>query len=384
MLKINTKSIILFFVLVFYTMILSPTLLIVSPNLYFNYINPIVWFLCFIVGFLFFRNDYCRKKYKYDFLQIVIISVIVYLIIFYMSGIVTGYVKLPYARNIKGITLNLIRFVLPLFFMEYVRQCLINRSGKNKILLIIITGIFAFINILTQTYNFSLITLDDFFDLTFSIVIYELGKSMLFSYLTYRSDFVSSMVYAIIPKILLYLIPIIPDLNWFLEGSLNLLVIFIVYYVCNNFYLNKSVVRSKKKKMYFTIIPLLIILLPMVFLVSGIFKYQLLAILSNSMVPVYSRGDAVLIEKINTEEEKSKLQKGDIIVFTYNDRKILHRIINISEDSNGERIYKTKGDNLKEEDGWYVHNKDIEGKYICTIYKIGYPSVWISEWSVSK
>lgn len=384
MLKINTKSTILFFVLVFYTMILSPVLLISCPNLYFNYINPIVWFLCFIVGFLFFRNDYCRKKYKYDFLQIVIISVIVYLIIFYMSGIVTGYAKLPYARNIKGILLNLIRFVLPLFFMEYVRQCLINRSGKNKVVLIIITGIFAFINILAQTYNFSLITLNDFFDLAFSIVVFEIGKSMLFSYLTYRSDFVSSTLYAVLPKILLYIIPVVPDLNWFLEGSLNILVIFIIYYTCNNFYLNKSIVRSKRKKVYFTITPLLVILLPIVFLVSGVFKYQLVAILSNSMVPTYSRGDAVLIEKIDTEEKKNKLKKGDVIVFTYNNRRILHRIINISEASNGERIYKTKGDNLKEEDAWYVHNKDIEGKYMFTIYKIGYPSVWISEWTISK
>lgn len=384
MLKINTKSTILFFVLVFYTMILSPVLLISCSNLYFNYINPIVWFLCFIVGFLFFRNDYCRKKYKYDFLQIVIISVIVYLIIFYMSGIVTGYAKLPYARNIKGILLNLIRFVLPLFFMEYVRQCLINRSGKNKIVLIIITGIFAFINILMQTYNFSLITLNDFFELAFSIVIFEIGKSMLLSYLTYRSDFVSSALYAILPKILLYIIPVVPDLNWFLEGSLNILVIFIIYYTCNNFYLNKSIVRSKRKKVYFTIIPLLVILLPIVFLVSGIFKYQLVAILSNSMVPTYSRGDAVLIEKIDTDEKKNKLKKGDVIVFTYNNRRILHRIINISEASNGERIYKTKGDNLEEEDAWYVHNKDIEGKYMFTIYKIGYPSVWISEWTISK
>lgn len=384
MLKINTKSTILFFVLVFYTMILSPVLLISCSNLYFNYINPIVWFLCFIVGFLFFRNDYCRKKYKYDFLQIVIISVIVYLIIFYMSGIVTGYAKLPYARNIKGILLNLIRFVLPLFFMEYVRQCLINRSGKNKVVLIIITGIFAFINILAQTYNFSLITLNDFFDLAFSIVVFEIGKSMLFSYLTYRSDFVSSTLYAVLPKILLYIIPVVPDLNWFLEGSLNILVIFIIYYTCNNFYLNKSIVRSKRKKVYFTITPLLVILLPIVFLVSGVFKYQLVAILSNSMVPTYSRGDAVLIEKIDTEEKKNKLKKGDVIVFTYNNRRILHRIINISEASNGERIYKTKGDNLKEEDAWYVHNKDIEGKYMFTIYKIGYPSVWISEWTISK
>lgn len=377
MLKGNTKSKVILILLFLYTCLSFP-LLKLDANLYFNFINPILWILLFLFGIYFFKSDYCRKKYKYDFIQIVIISVIVYLIIYYMSGLVTGYVLLPYARGFIAILKNLMKFVLPIALIEYVRGYLINRSGKKKTILIIITGIFALLNIIIAAYNFSVLSIDDLFDLIFSIVIPEIAKSMLLTYLTYRSDFIPSLLYVIIPSMLLYIIPIIPDLNWFLEGSFQLLLAFIVYFVCYNFYIKRYDVTRRKKKVYISLVPILIIIVPILFLVSGVFKYQLMAILTNSMVPVYARGDAVLVEHLE-DTEKKELKKGDIIVFIYNDRRILHRIIEIKEDYSGKRVYKTKGDNLENEDAWEIFDKDIEAKYICTVYKIGYPSVWISE-----
>lgn len=377
MLKNNAKSNIILILLIFYTCFSFP-LLSLNANVYFNFINPILWMILLLFGLYFFKDDYCRKKYKYDFIQIVIISVIIYLIIYYMSGLVTGYVMLPYARGFIDILKNIIRFVLPIALMEYVRGYLVNRSGKKKIILIVITGIFAILNIITEAYNFSVLSMDDFFDFVFSIVVPEIAKSMLLTYLTYRSDFIPSLLYAIIPSVLMYIIPIIPDLNWFLEGSFQLLLAFIVYFVCYNFYTKKYEITKRKKKVYISLVPVFIIVIPILFLVSGVFKYQLMAILTNSMVPVYARGDAVLVEHLE-DTEKKELKKGDIIVFTYNDRRILHRIIDIRKDYYGKRVYKTKGDNLESEDAWEISDKDIEAKYICTIYKIGYPSVWISE-----
>lgn len=380
MLKLNFKTAILLFILFLYTC-LSPFLLNWNSSFYFNYLNPIFWFVLLIIGILFFRNDYCRKKYKYDFIQIVIISVIIYLILFYTAGLITGYTQLPYARTVTGILKNILQYVFPIVSMEYLRQCFINRSGKNKILLIIITGIFAAINIISQAYNFSILVLDDVFDLLFSIVIPEIAKSMLLSYLTYRSDFVASLIYAVVPAMLMYIIPLLPDLSWFLDGSLQLILAFVVYFVCNQFYISKYEIRTKKKKVFLSLLPLLVIIIPIIILISGVFKYQLLAILTNSMKPIYSRGDAVLVAYLD-DEEKKELKKGDIIVFTYHDRRVLHRIVEIKESISGDRMYKTKGDNLDTEDAWVLKDQDIEGKYIATIPKIGYPSVWISEFAL--
>ncbi len=380
MLKLNFKTAILLFILFLYTC-LSPFLLNWNSSFYFNYLNPIFWFVFLIIGILFFRNDYCRKKYKYDFIQIVIISVIIYLILFYTAGLITGYTRLPYARTVTGVLKNILQYVFPIVSMEYLRQCFINRSGKNKILLIIITGIFAAINITLQTYNFSIVVVDDVFDLLFSIVIPEIAKSMLLSYLTYRSDFVASLIYAIVPAMLMYIIPILPDLNWFLDGSLQLILAFVVYFVCNQFYVSKYEIKTKRKKVYISLLPLLVIVIPIIILISGVFKYQLLAVLTNSMKPVYSRGDAILIEHLD-EDEKQDLKEGDIIVFIYHDRRVLHRIVEIDESISGVRTYKTKGDNLETEDAWVIKDQDIEGKYIATVPKIGYPSVWISEFTM--
>lgn len=377
MLKGNMKSNIILLLLFFYACLSFP-ILKWNDQLFFNVLNPILWLSLLLFGIVFFKKDYCRKKYKYDFFQIVIISVIIYLIIYYMLGLITGYVTLPYTRSFLGIIKNIIKFVFPIAIMEYVRGYLINRSGKKKSLLIIITGIFAILNIVMQVYNFVILDVNDAFDLIFSIIVPEIAKSMLLSYLTYHSDFVPSMLYAILPAMLLYIIPVIPDLSWFLDGSIQLLLTFIVYFTSYNFYIKKSKIIKKNKKVGVYLLPILVLIIPILILVSGIFKFQIMAILTNSMVPVYSRGDAVIVEHLN-EQEKQELKKGDIIVFNYNNRKVLHRIIDIKENVSGLRTYKTKGDNLETEDAWEISDKDIEAKYLCTIYKIGYPSVWISE-----
>lgn len=376
MLKINNKAITILSILLFYTC-LSLLLLNVNAQLYFK-LNPIFWICMFTTCYFFFKDDYSRRKYKYDFIQIVIISVIVYLILYYTFGLITGYSKLPYARNIIGIIKNIFYYVLPLALEEYIRFTLIVRSGKKKSILMIITGIFAVLSIMVQAYNFSISNLNDVFDLSFSIIIPEIAKSMLLSYLSYHSNFIAPIIYVVVPTLLMYIIPIIPDLNWFLDGSIKLLLAFTIYFTCNHFYVSKQIVRSKKTKMYFTLTPLLIIIIPLIILISGVFKYQLMAVLTNSMKPIYERGDAVLVRHLE-DSEKEKLKKGDIIVFTYNKRMVLHRIVNISYDSNGNRIYKTKGDNLDQEDAWYVKDSDITAKYILTIYKIGYPSVWLND-----
>ena len=132
--------------------------------------------------------------------------------------------------------------------------------------------------------------------------------------------------------------------------------------------------RSGKKLSLFLItIPVLVL----VGLVSGLFKYHLFAIASNSMVPIFSRGDAVLVEKIQ-DEELEDLKVDDILAF-YNDKRIIvHRIVSI--DKNGDKyLIKTKGDNNASVDAWIVNSDMIYGKVIYSIKYIGIPSVELSE-----
>ncbi len=351
------------------------------PNIrtiYYNYINPFFWFFLFLLTFITFRKETTKKRYKYDYLQIVIISVIIYLIIFYLFGLITGYTRLPYSHTMLGIIKNIWSYVLIIFFQEYIRNILINRSGKSKLLLIIITGIFAVLNIINLTYGIQITSASDIFKLLFTIIIAEFSKSALLTYLTYKSDYIPSLVYAITLQLIIYIMPITTDLNWFLEGTFKLILPFIIYIMCNNFN-NKKEHTKKRKKITISLVPLFIIILPIIILVSGVFKYQIIAVVSNSMIPVYKRGDAIVFEHLKTTEEKDNLQEGDIIIFKKNNAYILHRIERIEYTISGNRKYITKGDNNSNEDTGYISNENIVGIYKLKISFIGYPSVWLQE-----
>ena len=349
------------------------------PNmkvLYYNFINPFFWIILFCISVLLSRGDYVKKRYKYDYTQIVFISVMVYLIIYYFIGLITGYNTLPYNHSFIGIIKNLWSYVFVIFFQEYVRQVLINRSGNKKILLITITGIYAVFNIINISYGYVFNDYNTIFKFIYVILVGEVAKSILITYLTYKSNFIPSLIYLGLLQLSIYLLPIIPNLNWFLEGSLNLLLPFFIYVFCSRFFERKEKIRSKRKKTI-SMLPIIVITLIFLLLVSGVLKYQMMAVASNSMKPFFARGHALIYEKLN-EEEKGQIKENDIIVFKKDSSIIFHRVVSIEYVYNTKH-YITKGDNNNTIDIGYITDKEIIGIYKISIPFLGYPSVWLQE-----
>ncbi len=96
------------------------------------------------------------------------------------------------------------------------------------------------------------------------------------------------------------------------------------------------------------------------------FGYRLLRVVTDSMEPVFSGGDCIIIKEI----EKEELAVGDIITFVSGDPALggaynTHRICDIVRDYvTGETIYFTKGDNNTWTDEYAVSEEDIAGKYV--------------------
>ena len=99
----------------------------------------------------------------------------------------------------------------------------------------------------------------------------------------------------------------------------------------------------------------------------NVFGIKTFCIISGSMEPEISVNDVVIIK----ETPKEEIKKGDIISFDKNGDIITHRIIYLTTNKNGETTYITKGDANNIEDEGYVEYKDIEGKMIGKIPKIG-------------
>lgn len=99
-----------------------------------------------------------------------------------------------------------------------------------------------------------------------------------------------------------------------------------------------------------------------------------MAVVSDSMVPTFYRGDLIVVKGINPEE----IELGDIIVYQtpYKNIPIVHRVVAI-EEKDGKLYFYTKGDHntfLDQNSGIAppVEEAWIKGKMILVIPKLGW------------
>ena len=179
----------------------------------------------------------------------------------------------------------------------------------------------------------------------------------------------------------LYVVPIIPNLGYYIENLiitiLPLIILLIIYklYYSDDGKIVSSRMYNKINKISNVIYSFIVILLlGVVLLVSGIGRYIVYTIGSASMVPTINVGDVVVIDKKDKE-----FKEDDIIAFYHNDVILVHRIVKIYKDAYGE-YYQTKGDNNDTADSWLVKEKDVVGQYRMKFRWIGWPTVKLNEW----
>ena len=97
-------------------------------------------------------------------------------------------------------------------------------------------------------------------------------------------------------------------------------------------------------------------------------------VVSGSMEPALYRGDVVIVNN-----NPDNIQVGDIVVYnaTWYSLPIVHRVISIKHDFNGNTLYETKGDNNPVSDPELITNNQVISKVQYTIPKIGYLSLWL-------
>ena len=94
------------------------------------------------------------------------------------------------------------------------------------------------------------------------------------------------------------------------------------------------------------------------------------------MEKVISKGDIVVIEKLDAEYEK--LKEGQVIAYTYNGVLVVHRIVRIIKQDGQYYVY-TKGDANPNEDNYVVEQDTIMGTVKAVVPYLGLPTVWLNE-----
>lgn len=318
-----------------------------------------------------------RSITKKQTIQFILIYCLLYFILIYFLGIITGFNTVPYSHKIISIIKNIFLPITLIISKEFIRYMLIfkNRFSKRNVLLI--NFIFTLIDIVTviDLYQFNTALL--VFTFIGEVVLTSIYNNSLESLISYNNGPIPPIIFRLIMELYVYFVPIIPNLGIYLKTvitvCLPVLLILCLNKLCYN-YKNVSKKKVSISKMYITI-PLVIIFISVCSLVSGIFKYKIVAVASNSMIPVFERGDAVIYEKVNSV---SNLNVGDILVFEQNDVIYIHRIVEIVYKNKEYNIY-TKGDNNAYQDDFITTSKDVVGVVRQEVKYIGYPTIWVTE-----
>lgn len=305
--------------------------------------------------------------------------VLFYFIIIFLLGLILGYNKTLFSLNINTIIHGLLPAFLITVIIERIRFIIIKNNADNKISIYILTLLLIVLSIVISTNN---ITLNNWY-LVFLFICVTLlptiAKELLSTYMTFNYGFLPTIAYKLIMNLYIYIIPIFTNLGNYLISAIGIIIPFTIYVFLSKYIQSDEEIRRKKKKikginLNFITIPTLILLVVIISLVSGIFKYKMIAIASNSMIPTYYRGDALIIENYDNRY----LQEGEIIVFKKGNVLIAHRIVKTKESSDKLYFY-TKGDANKSVDDQIVSQDEVEGVVKRVVKYIGYPTVWINE-----
>ena len=368
--------------------ILSSILFLIIPffvplsyiNDYNMIIKPSLWILLAIVTFILFPK-YAQKfnSNRYDVRQLALIGTLIYIIIYFSSGLIIGYTKSPFDRSLIGIIKNVWMIGSVIIAQEFVRDaCFKTTTKQHKWFVIIFTTVFfILVDLNIQTMNNVFSSFDSFMGFLTKNFISSVVINSFVSYLAYRDGIKAALMFQLPYKLIFLIAPVFPA-NVFVVILLieTLIPLFIYLKIENTFQRNNVFGLPRKITLGQKIsrVAFLIILCFLVSLSMGLLPIVPIVIASNSMYPYIERGDIVIVKKTPFHEIKI----NDIIEYELDNISVIHRVLEIKNTRDG-KVLITKGDNNQSIDSKEVTKEQVNGIIVTNIPKAGYPALWLKE-----
>lgn len=310
---------------------------------------------------------------------------IAFLVLEYSLGLITGFYRNPYNLSLVGILKNIIPAILLIVFEEYCRFTIVEKSGRNRIILLTTVFLFTFVNFALFGSFVNIGSIGNFlklFTTTFMIwLFYNIGLTVI----SYKHGLKTALVYAFIYYLYRYLVPILPGFSEYVNTMVNMLIPIIIIVLLHigvpeifKKKKNKEDIRNKHIVSKIIGVILFMLILVIVSLNSNLFRYWACVVGSGSMEPNIKIGDIIIVDK-SYKNKVNSLAKGDIIVFRIGEKYYTHRIIEVVN-SNGEKSFITKGDREGQAvDNWIVTKNEVVGLTKYKFKYLGLPSIWIRD-----
>ena len=337
--------------------------------------------LVLTVGVCFFTKiDNRNQRFHLDYILLILISVIAYYILTYFSGFFVGFVYSTYSRRFLGIVRNIVISSILIFEVEFMRERIVKGGIYYRSILILAVLVFSLLE-LEQLFSINVFNSSTYFlEFFLSVFVPLVLKNVMLVFLCFYSNKTITILYQLLMSIPTYILGVFPNLGDYINATLlTIFPLIIMFFTLKVKDIKREKIENgrtiiKRKRMVMVVWTFCMIFTAfLLYLVSGIGRYYLMAIGSDSMTGVINKGDAVIIDK-----NAKTFKKGQVIAFKIEGKTIVHRIIKIEIDEYGTH-YRTKGDYNNSEDGWLVDESNIVGSCLLKIPWIGWPSVLLGE-----
>ena len=346
-------------------------------NVFKNDLQIIFLFVSFVALYSVFRLD-IRNDFKYrQTLKTVMICLLFYFILIYIGGLFTGFAKTIYSFGFTNLIYNIIPTLIYIVLMEFIRSIYINRSNNNKIIIVLSCIVFIIYDSFSKFYLYNLSVSDDLYEYIGLVILVSIARNIFLSILCSKSNVINCIIYRIITELYIFIVPIVPNFGPYINSVLEITLPLIIGLILMS--PSKRILPSPNmtKRGRISSIVVVSILLLIILLNSGLIKYQMFVIGSNSMNPYIYRGDVIIARRTNSKEIK-KIKKGEILVFRYDKKIVSHRVYKIIT-RNNKLYFRTKGDNNDQVDDNLAKESDVIGTVSFRIKYIGLPSIWLRE-----
>lgn len=346
---------------------------------YQSIITTLFWLLLSV--FVFFSekpNRHSKLKFNEFYLLIMLVCAVLYLISYFLIGTIDGFGLNIYDTSFAGIVKNLLILGSAVVLKEWVRNFLINSVQKRFAVFfgIAIVLIFSFSEVNLDTFS-KLKTIEEWFSYTSKNILPVVFFHVFMTVASYIIGFYGTLIYATLTKFPIWVVRILPNFRWITLLLVGALLPLLFTIVLRSISRRKSI-RGKRQEMKeaspYSWIATAVVAVLTVWFALGIFPVFPTAIVSNSMEPDVSRGDIVLIQKI----DPNTLQEQDVILYALDNIQVFHRIIKV-EYEQGVKQFVVKGDNNQYADPKAVLIQQIIGKHIATIPYLGWPGVLLQQ-----
>ncbi len=317
-----------------------------------------------------------RAVYSYNKRQVTALLCLVgflFVVLFYMSGIIFGFAYSPYPFSLKSLLVRILPNAVAIMASEILRAVLLAQNSRQATVLsfvICVIGEVLLLSSIPQIRSFY-----TFMDIVALTLLPAIVSNLLYTYLSRRYGIFPNLGYRMLVGLFSYFIPVVSAMPDAFYSLVKLFVPILIYFFISGLYEKKRRYALRKKGIGAVVSSIIVvgIAVAYVMLISCQFTFGLLVIATPSMSGEINQGDAVIYKEY---ENDRSIEVGQILVFEKDNSTIVHRVVDI-EIINGQARYFTKGDANEDEDLGYITDANIVGVVEAKVSLIGYPTLWL-------